>query len=197
MPQYADVVHCTKTRVRIKMRDKVQDRTFYGQLAEAVADLPGVDKVKINDVTGSLLFQGDSLNPRDIVDRLIQKTPLRFETSPTLHPVQRAVQPFVRLSQKLKAATGGEVGLTEAGFLTLLGIGVIQILRGNITAPPWYTAFWYAFGVFSKALVEKYSEPHVMKPSGAGFQPAHAADPCPANDKSDTAPSVEQWSEET
>jgi hypothetical protein len=37
----------------------------------------------------------------------------------------------------------------------LLGTGIYQIVRGNFGAPPWYTAFWYAFGVFTKSLIDK------------------------------------------
>ncbi len=157
MPYYADVVHRTKNRVRIKLRSKPMGEAFYVDIAQVVADIPGVEKVHANPVTGSLLFEGQDIPLDHVVQALAQKTAIRFEEAPAFHPVQRAVMPFVSLSKKLKSMTGGEVGLTEAGFLACLGIGVIQILRGNITAPPWYTAFWYAFGVFSKALVEKYS----------------------------------------
>lgn len=177
MPYYADVVHHTKNRIRIKLRDKVRDPAFYEHLKQSAADLPGVESVAINPITGSILCTGMDLDAHQIAAALVQKSLLRFEAAPALHPVQRAVQPFMTLSRKLKGMTGGEVGLTEAGFLALLTIGVIQILRGNITAPPWYTAFWYAFGVFSKALVEKYAaEPapplkdHPMNPQNAESQ---------------------------
>uniref|UniRef100_A0A832A5H6 Uncharacterized protein n=1 Tax=Desulfacinum infernum TaxID=35837 RepID=A0A832A5H6_9BACT len=166
MPHYADVVHQTSTRVRIKMKHKVRDPAFYRHVQETVADIPGVAAVRANPATGSFLFTGTNLNAEIIMEALARKTPLRFEAPPAGHPVQRAIRPFMTLDQKFKRMTSGEVGLTEAGFLALLAIGVIQILRGNITAPPWYTAFWYAFGVFSKALVEKYtpSSPKSFKP---------------------------------
>jgi hypothetical protein len=54
--------------------------------------------------------------------------------------------------------TGGWLDLPGMAFLLLLGIGIYQIRRGNIGLPPWYTAFWYAFGVYTKSLVEKYIE---------------------------------------
>ncbi len=157
MPYYADVVHQTTTRVRVKLRDKVRDPAFYERLKESVTGIPGAESVEVNPITGSILFKGRDLNAHHIAAALVEKSSLRFEAAPALHPVQRAVRPFVALSHKLREMTGGEVGLTEAGFLALLTIGVVQVLRGNITAPPWYTAFWYAFGVFSKALVEKYA----------------------------------------
>jgi len=174
MPHYADVVHQTSSRVRIKMKEKVKDPAFYGHVQESVADIPGVAAVRANPVTGSILFTGTNLNAETLMEALARKTPLRFEAPPVRHPVQKAILPFLTLDQKFKRMTSGEVGLTEAGFLALLTIGVIQILRGNITAPPWYTAFWYAFGVFSKALVEKYS-PSPPKSSELSIEPVREA----------------------
>jgi hypothetical protein len=29
-----------------------------------------------------------------------------------------------------------------------MGAGIYQIARGNFAAPAWYTAFWYALGLF-------------------------------------------------
>ena len=174
MPHYADVVHQTSTRVRIKMKHKVRDPAFYRHVQETLADIPGVAAVHANPVTGSILFTGTNLDAETLMEALARKTPLRFEAPPARHPVQKAILPFLTLDQKFKRMTSGEVGLTEAGFLALLAIGVIQILRGNITAPPWYTAFWYAFGVFSKALVEKYS-PSPPKSSELPMEPVRKA----------------------
>jgi hypothetical protein len=33
--------------------------------------------------------------------------------------------------------------------------GVYQILRGQFRTPPWYTAFWYAFGLLTMFVVKK------------------------------------------
>lgn len=45
--------------------------------------------------------------------------------------------------------------LPGMAFLTLLGVGIYQLVRGNFAAPPWYTAFWYAMGIFTKSIMEK------------------------------------------
>ncbi len=39
-------------------------------------------------------------------------------------------------------------------FLSLLISGIWQIARGNFAMPAWYTAFYYALGVFARAQVE-------------------------------------------
>ena len=40
-------------------------------------------------------------------------------------------------------------------FGVLLALGIYQISRGNFMAPAWYTAFWYAFGVLTKTLIDR------------------------------------------
>jgi hypothetical protein len=32
------------------------------------------------------------------------------------------------------------------------------MMRGNIKAPAWYTAFWYALGIFSRGSLDDWDE---------------------------------------
>jgi hypothetical protein len=34
-------------------------------------------------------------------------------------------------------------------------VAVVEIMRGNFRMPPWYTAFWYAFGLFTKSMLDR------------------------------------------
>jgi hypothetical protein len=65
------------------------------------------------------------------------------------------VQPVAGLDRSLRAVTGGKVDIPSAVFLALLCSGLYQLMRGRISAPPWYTAFWYAFGLVSMYVIEK------------------------------------------
>ncbi|MCX7823902.1 MAG: hypothetical protein N2260_10760 [Syntrophobacterales bacterium] len=170
----AYIAHQTRNRLRIRLKRGHIPEKLVPTIMETLSLIPGVELVKVNPVTGSILLQGSTLEPKKVMEILTNSLSIRFEASSPIHPVQRAIQPFIHLDKTLRDITGGEVGLTEAGFLALLSIGAIQVLRGNITAPPWYTAFWYAFGVFSKALIEKYApgksskeieQPEAVKPT--------------------------------
>jgi hypothetical protein len=68
--------------------------------------------------------------------------------------LQKVTTPLSGINADLKKISGGEVDLPIAIFIILLAFGVIEIFRGNFKMPPWYTAFWYAFGVFSKAIFD-------------------------------------------
>lgn len=62
------------------------------------------------------------------------------------------------MSGRVEKATGGTMGISEVAFLALFGAGVMQIGRGNFTAIPWYTAFWYALNIFLKSDAQKTGE---------------------------------------
>ena len=51
-------------------------------------------------------------------------------------------------NDKIKKLTGGDMDIAGIAFVTLLGLGIYQISRGNFIAPAWYTAFWYAMNIF-------------------------------------------------
>ena len=58
---------------------------------------------------------------------------------------------FAALNDRVREATGESFDLPGLAFLGLVVSGIYQIARGNFTAPAWYTAFWYALGIFGKS----------------------------------------------
>ena len=110
----------------------------------------------MNDKTGSVLFVGKDLD-LDVIRVAAEKGGLFTVKEPASDPAtlpRKAVQPIGVASEAVERLTGGSLDLPGALFFSLLGVGAYQILRGNFAAPPWYTAFWYAFGVFTKQLVD-------------------------------------------
>ena len=59
--------------------------------------------------------------------------------------------PFASLSRRIRDFTGSAADLSGLAVLALLTVGVYQIARGNFGAPAWYTAFWYALGIFNRS----------------------------------------------
>ena len=58
---------------------------------------------------------------------------------------------FAALNDRVREVTGEGFDLPGLALLALVVSGVYQIARGNFTAPAWYTAFWYALGLFGKS----------------------------------------------
>jgi hypothetical protein len=58
----------------------------------------------------------------------------------------------------LRTRTAGRLDLAEIAFLLMMGFGIFRLVRGKFSAPPWYTAFWYAYGI-SKILLKNREKP--------------------------------------
>jgi len=152
----ANVVHRTSGRLRVKVPEKKGDERFFASMAERMAKCPGVQKVEANPITGSVLFL-HAATPRQID---------RFATSHDLFrfSLLRAVRKtlfgdvanlFGDWNRRLKVSTGGGMDIPSLIFLSLVASGIYQVLRGNLVMPAWYTAFYYALGIFTRGYVEE------------------------------------------
>jgi hypothetical protein len=104
-----------------------------------------------------VLFIGENLDAGEIVEYarahgLFQLTTAESPDLPVMHGI---VQPVASIDRSLRSITGGKIDLPSGIFLALLGTGIYQLARGRFILPPWYTAFWYAFGLVSMYVIEK------------------------------------------
>ncbi len=115
-----------------------------------------MDSVEVNPATGSVLLKGAQVDV-DAVVRSGEENAL-FSLKAESHkegPLsKRIVAPLHHVDRSLSRFSGGELDLPGIVFLTLLSVGIYQLARGKFIAPPWYTALWYAMGIFTKAIVD-------------------------------------------
>jgi hypothetical protein len=151
----AHVGHRTPQRLRLKIPSKKGHSAYFSTLAERFARREDLALVEVNPLTGSVLFVGKTLDIGAIAEHgreegLFDLAP--SATSPA-HVARSVAAPLGDLSAQVRRFTGGRMNLPAVVFVGLLTAGIVEILRGNFGAPPWYTAFWYAFGVFSRSFV--------------------------------------------
>jgi hypothetical protein len=149
------VTHQSSTRLRIRIPSQRGNSAFFEKLKEDFSGFPGLQGVETNPRTGSVLFLG-SFEPEAIEQMAYSRELYRVkgcEDRPHGLP-NRTVEPVTELNHGIRRMTGGRLDLSGFLFFTLLGTAGYQILRGNFGAPPWYTAFWYAFGVYTKQLID-------------------------------------------
>lgn len=120
----------------------------------------GIETVACNPRTGSVLCLGKRIEAAAVAQQgeaegLFALSLSEAQQGPLSHTLGRA---FKKVDNEINRFTTGELDLPSIAFLTLLGIGVYQLMRGNVAVPPWYTALWYAFGVFSKTLADGFQE---------------------------------------
>lgn len=152
------VTHWTPTRLRIKVPALRDNPHQAPGLAQKLLECGQIEEVHVNLHAASLLLRGSSLNLDDIGAFIRDHRLLALDMQGARRvPVsKRIVSPLLQANQKLNRFSGGELDVAGLAFLSLLVIGAYQILRGRVAAPPWYTAFWYAFGVFTKVLIDKH-----------------------------------------
>jgi len=156
MPE-AFISHCTSKRLRLKIPSHKGDVSYFARIRDKFSSIQAFETLDVNPLTGSVLFVKEGIDVEAIAKwgADAQLFGLRAAQHGPVPVAERVVSSLKGVNEGLHRFTGGDVDLVGIAFLTLVGIGIYQISRGNVGAMPWYTAFWYAFGVFTKAIADK------------------------------------------
>jgi len=153
----AHIGHRVSERLRIKIPSRKGDDAYFSEVKKSLLEDGALHSLEVNPTTGSLLIKGSGTDLESI--RSVGKKKALFqleEASEKVEPLSRKIAvPFRDLGRAIDRFSGGEIDLAGAVFLGLIGWGMVQLARGNFAAPPWYTAFWYALGIFTKSLVDE------------------------------------------
>lgn len=156
LPQ-ASICHQSADRLRIRIASRKGDEGYFAKAVKGLAGLRKFKHLAASPLTGSVLFIGDDLDAGEIeayarTHALFDLMPVEAPSLPLMHSL---VQPVAGVDRSLRTITGGKIDLPSGIFLALLGTGIYQLARGRFITPPWYTAFWYAFGLVSMYVIEK------------------------------------------
>lgn len=153
----AVICHQSARRLRLRVPARRGDAAYFARVVKRLAGPAGAAAPAANPATGSLLWTGEDLDPSAIAAQARRLDLFRVRTAedpaPTL--MHRVVRPVAGVDRTLREMTGGTIDLPTAVFLALLGTGLLQLLRGRWAAPPWYTAFWYAFGLATMVVIDR------------------------------------------
>lgn len=163
MPE-ARVVHSTIRRLRVRIPSKKGNGSYFSQIRERMAECPGVEGVEVNPLTGSTLILHHT-KAATIADYAARNDLFRFKPWKTAgKSLFESVEEILEIAnRRLRRVTGGELDMPSLFFAALVISGIYQIARGNMGAPAWYTAFWYAFGIFSRDFLRKMDEPRSIE----------------------------------
>ncbi|HID29178.1 MAG TPA: hypothetical protein EYP19_04150 [Desulfobacterales bacterium] len=156
MPE-AFISHRTSNRLRLKIPSHRGDVSYFGKLRDEFSRMQAFETLDVNPLTGSILFANEGIDVEAIRQRgeEAQFFQLRVARPRAVPIAEKVVSSLGDIDEGLRRFTGGDVDLANMAFLSLVGIGIYQICRGNLGAMPWYTAFWYALGLFTKAISDK------------------------------------------
>ncbi|MFO7878128.1 MAG: hypothetical protein R6U55_16285 [Desulfovermiculus sp.] len=159
-------VHSCPERIRLRVKEKQGDEVYFGQVLQTLRTAFPQAQIEVNPRTGSVLCVGP-VSFEDLTQTGWEKGIFQVIALP---PRVTATKVFHRRVAEMNAAirrsSCGELDISSLVFLTLIGTGIYQVIRGNVGLPPWYTAFWYALGVCTKSVSD---ESHVHD-HGQGFE---------------------------
>lgn len=155
----AHVSHGTVCRLRIKIPSKRGDVSYFSTLQERLSGCPGVGEIRVNPRTGSALVSYEGKR-KALADFAREKELfILLRSAPSRKSLFGNVgETFQGYNLNLKKLTGGELDIPSLIFLSLIISGLWQIARGNLAMPAWYTAFYYALGIFTRAQVDEWDE---------------------------------------
>jgi len=153
------VSHRMSHRLRIKIPSRKGDESYFSRLRERLAECPGIEHVRVNPGIGTTL----------IVHSCTTKELVEFAKKKHLFELKRVVRApatlfgnmaktFEGYNKNLRTWTDGELDIQSLVFLSLLVSGIWEVARGNLTMPAWYTAFYYALGVFTRSQMDELDE---------------------------------------
>jgi len=148
MAPFARVAHSLPGRKRIKIDEKRGDATYFATLEKELAECPGVGTVTTNPRTGMALINHtaeDSVLWSHIAEHDLFQLGKNETVAPT--PVRPSIAAGIRNAEhESYTKSGKKPDIRRLIFLAMMGMGVVQVIKGNIAIPA-IAAFWYAYCV--------------------------------------------------
>ncbi len=141
----AYVVHELPERLRIRLPEHRNESGFFSALAEQIRQLEGVETVRTDALTASILIEHRTTEDA-LRASLSAEVGLELSSQPnrarySLAPVTAA---FSAINKRLRNASDGSTDLQAILFVVVVAIAIRQIIRGQIMVPA-VSLLWYAF----------------------------------------------------
>jgi hypothetical protein len=172
-----NIAHSVPGRVRMKVKGAKGNPELLKQIGETFSVIPGVERVTVNPLTGSVVLHfnpndqkdfdryfdrhyrpkttGQSSPPVTEIDLLASKISDEAEyLSRHSHTAKAVVDFFKGLDQEIKSATGNTVDLTIVLAVGIIGITILEI--GATAATP----VWLTLAVFTVNHLIELNQPY-------------------------------------
>lgn len=144
VPVPARIVHQMPGRLRLSMRERRGDAAYFGRLAQQLAGLDGVHRVRSNPPAASIVVEFEGALEA-LMEGLRASGLLAFDAA-----VKRAPMLDVGSTAATQLVSGRELNPMFMAGLGFALFGLLQSLRGRVEVPA-MTAFWYAASTFQQA----------------------------------------------
>ena len=147
----AHIVHQARGRIRLQVREKCKDPAYFETTREQLQGLAGIDEVRTNSTTGSIILLHSLENNTELLKRLPQLA--LFEITDCQQHDASAFTPLrsglTGIEQLLRNGTAGSVDLKTVAFIGVMGLTLHQIMRGQVLGPA-LPMLWNAFSLINR-----------------------------------------------
>lgn len=154
----ATIKHYVGGRLRLQIPSRKGDADYFEKIAGRLKEALAYQRIAASALTGSLLVEDAAFDLEALRTVAEDRALFSIRASDAL-PIQplarRIASPIRGANRRLNEISGGVLDLPGVIFLSLLAFGLWELAIGNFKRPPWYTAFWYAFGLFSKTIFDE------------------------------------------
>jgi Heavy metal associated domain 2 len=146
----AHISHSAAGRLRIKVPGRRGNTGYFAQAEKRFAECPGVRRVAVNPLTGSILIEHatDTAAILDFAETgdVLSLRPEREAVSLAANLQETAAD----MDRRLRQAAGDALDLWSATSLIFLALACIQLLRGHYMGPA-TTLLWTAIAAMRMA----------------------------------------------
>lgn len=154
-PATAEITHTCPGRVRLRLPDARRHPDRLEHVRRHLSALEGVDEVRVNPETGSVLVLGTVAIEKLAAHALRQQLfALRTEAPEVGLLLDEVIAWVGRISDGTRRLTGGRLDLATVTALAFAGMGLVQLVRGRVAVPA-MTYLWWAVGAAVMARTQR------------------------------------------
>ena len=136
MPR-AHVIHQTHNRVRLRIREKRQHPGYFEAVRARLASVEGIDRVRVNSTTGSIVLSHPEAPFDEIAAGLRQPDLFEFVAGPEPAPsaLAQLQSGVTKVNQVISEGTAGVADLKTVVVIVLVLVAIRQMKRGSFFGP--------------------------------------------------------------
>lgn len=143
MSATAHIVHRAPGRLRLRIPARRRDTGYFGELAERLARLPGVESVRADSLSAGVLILHRGVGEAELAAACEGLAELSEVPPPARRAIDQAAAALERADAALRQASGGRSDTASLVFLLLAALALVQLGRGQVLAPA-SSLLWHA-----------------------------------------------------
>ena len=137
MSVVARIVHELRGRTRLRIKGVDDDAQYFETVRQCLLGASGVDEVRVNPLTGSVLVLHKGATSQAFRERLRKTDLFEFtdQPEPPLSSLERIRIGAFALDRMVSQITSGRGDLRTVAFVVIVSLAIRQIVRGQILSP--------------------------------------------------------------